>query len=282
LGEYYNVEIYGTICTYFADIKWMNFMGGGIGSAVGSLGNMNILGSYLAISSMALLRGNWKYFIVLPMAGILASGSLMGICSFIGGAGYYFNNEYNFVSKKTLYTGAVVFMALFWIGGGFKLDSGRIAIWNRSLKSTRGIHLILGDGPGRFADKRIITTGFNDVALETGFFAIVAFNDFLAGKEFPKEAPIFGDGANMAIQEHNEYLALFNVFGIPGLILLFFLFKNFLNAPDFGVWPVMLFASFLNSYGHFSLHQSTTAILIVITACVCMAKGNKDVIYVER
>ncbi len=283
IGDYFGAYLYGKsiigLKNYFdphAHAEWISYAKDGVGSAIGSLGNQNILSSFLALSSMALFRPKWKYFLILPVLGLIASGSMMGILSFVGGLIYLAIKD-----KQSMYIMGAVAMLVVWIGGGFGIDNGRVKLWNRSLENTRGYELFFGHGPGWFADKRILTDKLEITALENGYFTAIDFDAFLKGAKFNINSPLYGDEASMAGQEHNEFLSLFNVFGIPGLVLCLLLFKNFFTSEDFGSWPSILYVAFLNSFGHFSLHQSSTAIIIVIAGCVCVAQGKTDVFNLE-
>ncbi len=244
--DFYNIHLQGAFLERFFDVKWVAFVHGGVGSATGTLGNQNLLGAYLAVSAMSLARKKWKWFLPLPIFGLIAGGSLMGIVSLIGGLIYLNNYKRKWISKKYMYALALIPMAVLWIGGGFGIDSGRVKLWNMSLKNLTVKTALIGNGPGWFPDQGFITG-------QSGA------DTFVAG------------------QEHNEYLTIFNMFGIAGIILLFLLMKEFIWSSVESIWTPMLYVSFLNAYGHFSLHQSTLVIIIVITACICIAQGKENV-----
>jgi hypothetical protein len=214
---------------------------------IGSLDNTNLLAAYVSITIFSLFRRRWHNFIPLPMIALIIADSAMGYLTFIGGAFYYLNLQFNIVKKFWLYLGASFGMIAIFFTGARGMDSERFMHWRQFLGNVTPKQFWIGNGPGWFADVGII----------------------------------IGNGQRME-QEHNEFLSLFNAFGIIGGLLLFFVFYKFLITKDrTKVFPTILFAAFINSYGHFSLHQSTVAIIIIVTAAICLAEGNKHVVNVE-
>lgn len=210
------------------------------GSSVGSLGNTNLLGSYLALTSFALLREKWIWLLPIPVWALVSSNSVMGVGSFGAGAFYYMNLKQNFISKKFLYVMAIFGMVgLFLVGVG-GADSGRFEAWQNLFNVIDSRHLLVGMGPGWYPSANFT---------------------------------LFG---NWIVQEHNEFLALFNIAGIVGIFGFAFILWKFLNRPDHNhIFSSILFAAFCNCYGHFALHQSTVAIIIIIAVAVCATEGKR-------
>lgn len=211
---------------------------------MGTLLNPNLVGAYLVITLPAFLHLKRLAFIsAVPLVCIFFSDSLMAIACLFAGVAYLILNQY----KKLLYIGAMVSMVLvfFFVKGH---DSNRFMIWKQSFQAVDAQHLIIGKGPAWFADQ-----------------------------QFKDENQI------VAQEEHNEFIALFNWFGLLGIALLLKPFWNFLKSKDADlILPCSLFIAFCNAFGHFNLHQSTTAIIILIALAFCLAQGEKHVINLER
>jgi len=165
----------------------------------------------------------------------------MGIGSLVAGVVYYLNAKFNLVKKWQMYLASIVAMVTVYFTGLSGADSGRFEIWNKVFDKVDLSHFLLGKGAGWFADQRI-TLGTNTIV----------------------------------IQEHSNFITFFNLFGIFGIILVLPIFLKFLKEKDdHSIFSSILFIAFCNSYGHFSLHQSTTAIIIIVTAAICLAGGKK-------
>lgn len=213
----------------------------GQGAVIGSLGNINLTASYLALTLIAFFSlKKHKWIICLPIAALLLNGSLMGIFSAIAGTGYYLNLKFNFVKKWKIYIAAIVAMITYPLSG-IGHDSGRIEIWKNIINLNTPKGILIGNGAGWFPDQKLMQV--KDV---------------------------------MLAQEHNEYLAFFNIFGLLGIIVIAPIFYKFIMAEDKSkIFPSILFVAFCNSYGHFSLHQSTAAIIIIIAMAISLAEGNE-------
>ena len=209
-----------------------------ITQSIGSLGNTNLTAAYLALTAMAFVRGKWTYFLPIVILALTFTSSVMGVGSFVAGAVYYLNHE-KIISKPKLYLLATICMiGLFFIGVN-GADSGRFESWSKLFEAVTFKHFLIGMGPGWFPDFRLM---LNDTHL---------------------------------VQEHNEFLALFNLFGMAGVLVVLPMFLKFLKRKDAcRIFPTVLFIAFCNSYGHFSLHQSTTAIIIIVTIVICAIEGK--------
>lgn len=207
------------------------------GKSIGTLGNTNLSGAYLGLTALSLMRPKWIYLLPIVTIALISTSSVMGICSFVAGVAYFLNQE-EFFSKAKIYILAMISMiGLFFIGAG-GADSGRFESWKEILSKVDLRHFLIGMGPGWFPDQK------------------------------------FKIATNFLVQEHNEFISFFNIFGLAGFFLIAPIFLKFINTKDENrMFPAIVFAAFCNSYGHFTLHQSTTAIILIVAACVCMAEG---------
>lgn len=211
-----------------------------VGKSIGTLGNSNLTAAYLALTAMAFVRGKWIYFLPIVILALTFTNSAMGVGSFVAGAVYYLNRKQVFIKQKLYLLVSISMIGLFFIGVN-GADSGRFESWSKLLEAVTFKHFLIGMGPGWFPDFRLMLS-------ETHM-----------------------------VQEHNEFLALFNIFGIMGVLLVTPFFIKFLKLKDTCyIFPTVLFIAFCNAYGHFSLHQSTTAIIIIVTIVICAVEGKKQ------
>lgn len=238
---YWGIDLYRMAIVFLTGGNPTIVVPDGQGAVIGSLGNINLTASYLSLTLMAFLDlKKLRYLVIIPIAALLLNGSLMGIFAAIAGACYYLNLKFNFVKKWKIYTAAISAMIIYPLSG-IGHDSGRIEIWKNvlGLNTLKGV--IFGNGAGWFPDQKLVQ--IKDVIL---------------------------------VQEHNEYLAFFNIFGLLGIIVIAPMFYKFITTEDKGkIFPSILFVAFCNSYGHFAIHQSTSAIIIIVTAAICLAGGKK-------
>lgn len=210
----------------------------------GSLGNPNLLAAYVSITAMALLRPGWVLLMPLALFAVIASKSAMGFCTLIAGVAFFYRPKR--IHPAWFYGLALLGIALLFLFGGFGIDTGRVKIWTEIFEKTDFITAIIGKGPGWFFDQRFLDMGLH------------------------------------AAQEHNEILAIFNVGGIVALVILGIFFKRLFKYRDTNpLFEAIAFAGFFNSLGHFTFHQSTTVILIIISVGVCLSKGESDVLDLE-
>lgn len=245
LSSYYNYELYYIVVKALMSTEASIFSsGGGSVNAVGSLGNSNLLSSYLCMTIPAFMYAKryWKVLAVIPIAALIHTNSLMGMLSLLAGVFYYINIERKIVAKWLFFVlSGVGMVALPFLP--LNVDNGRFEPWKINLSMVDLKHFLIGKGPGWFADVKIL------IAKSEVYFQ----------------------------QEHNSFLAIFNVYGIIGFILLAPIFIKFLKSEDKNkIMSSILFISFCNSYGHFTLHQSTVVIVILIAACTCLAEGKNN------
>lgn len=213
---------------------------------LGSLGNTNFTNAYLGICAAAFFRRKWIYYIPVIALAMFYTKSLMGIFAALGACAFYIYSRFLKLDNRLPFLfAAIAFIGAFLFGVG-EHDSGRFDIWRKCLAVVDLKHFILGKGPGWFYDN-------------ARYFVL-----------FP--------GA-ILIQEHNEFLAFFNMFGIIGAVLLAILFLKMIpkktNAPLFGA---ISFAVFINCFGHFIFHQSTVAMSGLASFAVFFAnKKDNDV-----
>lgn len=242
--SYFNIPAY----FYFLKIFYNDIeIIGDMSSGIGSLGNQNLLASYVSITAIALLRKRWCWLLPVPLITLYISESIMGYAAFASGVIYFSNNHFNLLKKYWLYLTGISAMVLAFFTGLGGHDTKRFKAWAEIFRMVDLNHFLFGKGPGWFFDHGLIVSG-----------------------------------PDKMVQEHNAYISVFNVFGIIGIGFLLPSFIRFLKEKDqSSIFPSVLFAAFISSYGHFTLHQSTVAIIIIVTAAICMAEGNKNVINME-
>lgn len=220
-----------------------------IGSlGIGSLGNSNLLASYVALTAISLFRRKWAYLIPLPIITLLIADSMMGYASLLAGSAFFLNQKFNLIHKAWLYIlSSTAMVTVFFTGAGGQ-DHNRFHTWTEIFKRVDIGHFLVGKGPGWFFA--------HGVPLSTG--------EYMA-------------------QEHNEFLAAFNIFGVIGLILLIPSLICLATKNDHNKhFAAIVFAAFCNAYGHFNLHQSTTAIIIIVALAACLAERDRHVYGMER
>jgi hypothetical protein len=212
--------------------------------AIGSFGNRDMVASYLSLTGITLFRRRWVHLLPLVIVPLIATKSIMGIASFSMGAIYLFNSNKNFFKKIYIYAAIVAGMiTLPFLNLGH--DSARFQAWGRMLSLVDPKHFLIGKGPGWFPGLQM--------TLHPGFV----------------------EGNTVLLQEHNEFLSAFNIFGIIGIALIIPSFIKFLKSSDKNkIMSAILITGFCNSYGHFTFHQSTTALIIIIASCVCLGESN--------
>jgi hypothetical protein len=245
LAAYFGFDIYLLFLQTFKDSIQSN---GPAVRGIGSLANQNILAAYIAMTSIALFRKKWIYALPLALFALLESKSDMGLASFIAGLAYFINLKFNLLKKNWPYCLSLIAMFAVYITGVNGLDSQRFEAWGAMFKLVTLKHFFIGMGPGWFADTGII----------------------LNSRETMR-------------QEHNEFISIFNMFGIIGIGAASAIFWDFLKIKDKSkIFPSILFAAFVNAYGHFSLHHASSVIIIIVTACICLAQKEENVVNLER
>lgn len=245
--SYFNIPVYFTLVSLFNDnIVPVNTVPVGIGS----LGQSNLLAAYVAITSIALFRKGWAVFLPLSLVTLILADSMMGYATLLAGSLYFINSSLGIVKKHWAYVGASLAMIGAYFVGVNGMDTERFYSWSVIIERMDLTHFLFGKGPGWFYDHAILN------------------------------GPIAGQ---LMIQEHNEFLSALNIFGFVGFLIALPMIFKFLKRDDKSViFPSILFASFVNSYGHFSLHQSTTALMIIVAAAFCLSEGEEYVINLER
>jgi len=240
----FRIDLYFDFVCWLTNSSYYSLSTGRMDNLVGSLGNTNLVASYLALTSLAFLDSkNRKWLILIPVLATLMTQSVMGIASLSAGIFYYFNNQFKFFSKLKLFLISAFLMFTAFFMGVHGADSGRFEGWSKNFDLVTLKHFFFGMGAGWFQDKKILI-----------------LKDAVLGSE------------------HNSFLSAFNVFGIVLLLFLAPSVWSYLNREDKRpVFSAILFAAFINSYGHFTLNQSTVAIIIIVAACVCL--GDKDNVF---
>lgn len=212
------------------------------GQITGSLGNSNLFASYVSITSISLLRRYWLYSIPLALIITVVSGSLVGIATVFGAL--VFTIRPVFISPLIAYLATVGGIVSLFLFGGFGIDTGRVKIWGDIFGSVDTGHLFFGRGLGWYADAGFLHNGVR------------------------------------LIHEHNELVSVFNAFGLIGLALMLIPLWQVVKRPNRGHFSTMFFAGFINSMGHFTWHQSTTALVLLASGAICIS-GRDNVINLE-
>lgn len=243
ISTYGGFHLYAEIIQLFkSDIEINGYGANGIGS----LGNANMLAAYVSLTAISLFRSKWAMFLPLPFIALAISGGIMGIVTLLAGALYYLDQKYEMGHKAHLYIASSALMVLAYFTGIAGMDTRRFHIWSEIFKRVDLTHFLFGRGPGWFADH-----------------------------------PVLAYEKTLAIQEHNSFITAFNMFGVMGIAYCLPAFIGMLKRPDaHPLFASILFASFINAYGHFNLHQSTTAIIIIVAAAVCLAERKDHVLNV--
>lgn len=165
-----------------------------------------------------------KLLFGLCVGAMVLSGSLMGPLSIMP-ALVYMNTGLSKI--KIILPVFIVFIVAPFVGVGGH-DSLRFEIWKGILDQYDFGHFLFGGGFAWFYDLGLIFDG------------------------------------TWVAQEHNEYLALINTFGLIGVGLFVWFLYDFctFNFKEKSVEAFIL-AFMFNSYGHFALHQSTVAVLFI-------------------
>lgn len=215
---------------------------------LGSLGNSNLLAAYVSLTLISLFRKKWFYFLPLPLLALFYAHSVMGYATAFAAVFYFINSKHKLIKKHLLYLASSISMIAAYLHGVWGEDSKRFYIWSENFKKVDLSHFVFGRGPGWYSDHGILIPGYR-----------------------------------IATQEHNEFIALFNFFGIIGAAIFVGVFAKFLFSRDVNKYfASILFAGFCNSYGHFVLHQSTTALILIVSAAICLAERGEYVVKLER
>lgn len=240
IGGYFGYELYFPLYNLIHHITW-GTAGSGPLNTVGTLGNVNLLASYLCLCIPAFFtRKSLLWLLPLPTYALLLSHGRMGIGALLAGVCYYLLIKFDVVSKAKIYLLTIIGMLAFpFLNLG--LDNGRVGPWKRMIAESSIGHKVWGMGLGWFADSRMV--------MHPGL---------------SKEA-----GNSILTMEHSAYLTIFNAFGLLGILLLLPIFIRYIRAKDDALLiPTILYIFFCNSYGHFSLQQSTVMVIIIPLVCI--------------
>lgn len=241
IAGYFGFPWYYELLNYVIGFKYHTYGTGGFASAMGSLGNVNLLSAYLCLCIPAYYaKKQWAWLSPIPIMGLVVSHGRMGIISLLAGCIYFWLMKYNIISKAKVYISSIAVMLILPITS-FHWDSGRFEAWKLLLRIMDLKHWLIGKGLGWFAD---------------------------ANMPVPKRDTIL-------TMEHNGFLTLLNSFGLMGFLVLSPIFYRFLKSKDRYVFiPSLLFTIFCLNYGHFALQQST--VMIIIMPLICIYGGIKN------
>jgi hypothetical protein len=205
------------------------------GTFFGSLTQSNLYAAYVSITAISLFRLNFKKFIYFPILALILCKSLMGICSFVAGASYLMFANLGYSLYFPYFTLSLVF-ALCFLFGVNGADTERFSHWKLILQSVDLKHFLIGHGAGWFHDSQLIKK-------------------------------------SKFVQEHNVFLAVFNIFGIGGIVSFLWVLIKAIPKKDYLLGSI-LFALYCNFHGHFTLNVSTTVIIFVLILSISLSKNN--------
>lgn len=213
----------------------------------GSLGQETYSAALLGMTLPTLMRGKWWIFVPGVLFALYSLESAMGWGTAAVSATAFICLQRRLPMRRLmcaiLVLGALA-AALIWHGGFFS-DSVRFHAWGEILKLHTTKTMLLGGGPGW---------------LETQNLRI---------------------GLNRWTPSHNEYLEIFNIWGLLGLSAfglglsaLWQRRENFYQMPSVGAVFLGLMA---NSLGHFPMHISATAVIGMVSfTLLTLPKGEKS------
>lgn len=215
-------------------------------NGVGSLGQSNLLSAYLALTTISLFRKRLLFLLPIPLAALLIANSMMGYATLAAAICFYLNLKLNLINKLYFYALASFGMITVYFTGLNGHDTARFSSWKTIFERMDSSHILIGRGPGWFFDHPVVTP----------------FNEIMK-------------------QEHNEFISCVNIFGVIGLAFVFAMAPALMRAKSL-LWQSIVFAGFINCYGNFTLHQSSTALILIVATAICLAEGRKYVVNVER
>lgn len=247
--EYQDIEIYKKFVALFASFKPLAQRTPAYEGVVGSLGNTNLFSAYIGITGLSFLRRGWFYCLPFAVLGLCQAQAWGGVIAFIGGVLYFYWLKLRLNPKLPFGLALLSFLGAYKLGLG-SLDSERFDVWRKSMAIVDKSHFLIGKGAGWYYD---------------------VSNTFVRA-----------NSGKVARQEHSEFLAWFNIVGIIGVLLLaLFIYKSIENNSRYKIYGAIFFAGFCNCFMHFTFHQSTTAIVVIIAGAVYLS-GIQDGVYMDR
>jgi hypothetical protein len=238
IANYLNVDPYAESLTAIGHLKnvaqisnekWIEALPQA--PVIGSLGQETWTAAMLGMTLPALLRKGWYALTPAVVFALYALGSAMGWGTAVVSCGAFYCLKKRLPVRQMAGMGAVLVPLvgfLVWNGGYFS-DSVRFHAWGAILKLHTLKTVLIGGGPG-FLEKNNLRIGLNQW-----------------------------------LPSHNEYLELFNIWGLVGVGLFALAMsalwerrENFYRMPSVGAVFLGLAA---NSLGHFPMHISATALI---------------------
>lgn len=203
----------------------------------GSLQNPNVFGAYQALCLPAFFRSKkLMAWSLVVIATIILAGSRMPMAAACFSILYYLavNNK---IKEYALYISfTVAFYAFCFLLPDHTSD--RMIIWGDFLSKVDLKHFLIGGSP-----------------------SWLSFHVTRIGKSY-------------ATNLHNEYLSIFNIYGILGLIAVGYLFHLVIkNQSKNKVFGAIMVGAFVNMHGNFPLHIAPTC-LIIMLALAHSLKGS--------
>lgn len=238
--QFLGLDLYEHAIVFLTNSKVVVQSGAIENLSAGSLLNPNVLGAYLALCLPAFFRGNLIWASLPVVATIINLESLMPIAAMLGGLSYYLFAKSK--KKETFFyiASAVCFYLIILLFP--KISSGRVDIWSQIFREINLEHFFFGMSPS-----------------------------WLVAKNF--HIGIFS-GRGLIREEHNDFLTIFNIFGILGVVAVGYLFHKVIeNQYKNRIFASIMFAAFVLMHGSFPLHLAVTAFIIMIALSHCL-KGN--------
>lgn len=242
--EYSGVNIYALILDAISPGKYLRVSRSGEIikdiTAIGSMGNVNLTASVIAICFPVVLFSN-RYIIapciILLSIGLLICNSAMGYITALSSIVLVL-----IYKKKYLISFCALILSTLAItivphGTLSSVSSGRLEVWAMShdyFEKIDTLRLLFGQGLGFFSD-------------HFGAIKGVVFK-----------------------QAHNEFIDCIYAYGLVGLLAFLSLFTWIIIRSKSALASIILISMCVNMIGHFTLHISTTAFIFSILIAICI------------
>lgn len=243
--SYFGADLYKSVLEIFFHIKSIKmhrsvgFDYNSIG--LGSLGNRNVSGAFVASTIPFLFSGKFKLFLPLCLSALFITSSSMPLVSVLcGGMLLVYLRAPRKVFPFFLAVPALFYYLAFHTE--YFNPGARIALWKMVIDHTTWRNVIFGSGLG------------------------YVFDNY----------KLFSWKWYKFYQLHNEYLELFVAYGLAGCAVIGGFFYNYRNKFINGDKQLLACAAIVmaNAFGFFNFHISSTA-LIGIIAIGCLIRGVK-------
>ena len=218
---------------------------------LGTIDNPNLFGAFVSISSTALWRKGWCWFLPVALIAVGMSKSELAMATALFVPIAMLN--WSFVSKYKYWLSALLIGSylLFIAFDPFGVENSRWGILKTVASQLTTGGFALGMGPGWLYDQ-----GFPSALFKLG----------LSTPEVQKL------GATSFIRQvHFEQAEAIVLWGIPLALLSIFLWIKAI-PKEYSVFGLILVVVFFNSLGNFTLHYPPTAIMFLISLAICLPR----------